>query len=170
MILALILACAHAPPPVPIPPPVEAGRSVPIPSGQVVEGRFVDAVYGLSIAVPEGWVAILGQGDGPFRVRLDHAATGVRLEVWSFPGELGHPRPRSDCTWSFSDTGPYRTLAGTGSVTVATCLPDDPARDRVFAWLVGHEGRTWDFELRVPGEVLADGQTLGEEVLRTVRW
>jgi len=150
--------------------PDEPAVEASLPSGQLLDGRFVDDEYGLSIAVPEGWAAEPGAADDALRLRLRHGPTGALIELWAFSARLTEPAPRPDCAWDFRDGGAYRTLPTAELLMVATCRPTEPTEPRVLAWLTVRGGMTWQVELHTPAEQMAPAREAGEAVLRTVRF
>lgn len=154
--------------------PATAETSVaPVPvvfAGVIVDGRFRDRDGRFSIDVPPGWTARPGVDGEPLRLTLRHAASGAVVEVRRSPGDDLTPRPRAGCTWLFEDEGPYRALRVAGPVGAATCLPDDPAGRRAFAWLYASDGSTWSLDVLPTSAQMLAGLDAGEAVLATARW
>ena len=83
--LFALLACSPKHAPVGVAEGVAPGIVVASrPSGVVYEGVFTDEMHAFSLPVAEGWVAVPGPEVGLMRVRLNHVATGTRVEVWAF--------------------------------------------------------------------------------------
>jgi len=150
---------------VPVSGPVDA-----LPSGQVIDGRFVDNSHQFSVAMLPGWFSAPMRDDVPIRFSAIHDATESRFEVWFFGERLSKPAPRSDCDWEFADHGDYRSVPITDLYLVATCTPHQSHRPRVFAGLVEGVGGTWQLELHIPVRELAEGLTQGRNLLETVRF
>jgi len=123
-----------------------------------------------TLAIPPGWQATVGDEASALRVTLHHAATGARVEVWTFSGVELRPRPRAACRWTFTDSGPYGPLGLQQPVVTANCMPDDPAQPRVFATILGRRGRTWQFETHAPGRALGEAIDAADAVLATAEW
>ncbi|MFT4979074.1 MAG: hypothetical protein ACI8S6_004984, partial [Myxococcota bacterium] len=140
------------------------------PSGRIIDGRFVDDTFRMSIAVPSGWVVELGSAEDALRIRLIDEVTGAVIELWEFSAVLTEPVPRPGCAWAFQDRGPYRGVPTNSLIMVATCTPDDPGAPRVFAWLVGSDQVTWQVELHTPAERLSEARQAGEAILQTLRF
>lgn len=167
---AALLSCSCkrstvAPPVEPIP----VAATVP-PSGEVIDGRFTDARWGYSMAVPEGWSAEPMRDDGSIRLALNHAATGSRMEVWIFAGQATGFRPRSDCRWTFEDRARYRVRGGSEPLTVGSCTPLEPDGPLVQGWLLPGPEATAQVELRLPEGALVQGQRASVQVLNQFRW
>lgn len=150
-------------------PVLEAPEEIPA-SGALVGGRFVDAVYGLSIMMHAGWKAELGSFNDALRLRLLHQESGAVLELWAFSARLAAPAPRPDCTWQFQDQGLYTSIPSSELQMVATCTPDNPLEPRVMAWLVTQGPTTWQVELHTPADGFTAARQAGEPVLRTLRF
>ena len=148
-------------------PPV---RRVAEPAGEVVDGRFVDAEGGFSIAGPDGWQVRIGPRTGERRVVLTDPDTGLRVEIWRLPETLAGLAPRPECIWTFDDHGPYRDLPIIDAQTVGTCMPEDPIAPRIQAWLVERGGANWQVELHLPGARMLEARRTGLAVLATARW
>lgn len=170
LLWATLVACKKAPAP---PPPLVGppASSAPPPSGAVVDGVFHDATHGLTIRLPPGWTAEVGADAGELRVRLDgRGANPTRVEVWRFPGADLSPRPKSGCAWTFQDLGPHHGVPGSEDLMLASCTPNAPAADRVFAWMTTRGGATWQLEVHAPWARMLEGHDEGAAVLQTIRW
>lgn len=171
LLLAGLLACGlRKPAEVMVEFPVlETPVEVPA-SGVLVDGRFVDAVHGMSIMMQAGWKAELGSFNDALRLRLLHQESGAVLELWAFSARLAAPAPRPDCTWQFQDQGLYTTIPSSELQMVATCTPDDPLEPRVLAWLVMQGPTTWQVELHTPADGFMAARQAGATVLQTIRF
>ena len=56
------------------------------------------------------------------------------------------------------------------SVQTATCVPNDPRHDRMFAYIFGIDGRTFQLEVHVPTDDLVGGKAAGEAFLQGLAW
>jgi hypothetical protein len=139
------------------------------PAGSVVDGRFHDDRDGWEVAIPEGWVARPGPADGPLRVVAELVGTGTRVEIWSYSGSDLSPRRRGQCIWTYIDAGHFSAVPAQ-SVQTATCVPNDPRDDRMFAYILGVDGRTFQLEVHVPTDDLVGGKAAGEAFLRGLAW
>lgn len=169
--IGLVVACrkeVETPPPAP-PPAAPAAAPAP-PAGEVIDGRFVDLRAEFSVDVPEGWEARPGTDDRPLRVVLVHAATGARVEVWSYEEAEAKPRPRPGCAWTFEDAGPYQSLRVREELRVATCRPHDPREPHVLGMYLARDGRSWHIEVVVPEGQLGGAIEATEPLLTTLRF
>ena len=108
-LLFLALSCAGCRPKGPVVgAESQAPPELPVPAGELVEGRFVDRRWGFSLDLPEGWTAEPGPDAGSLRVRLVDQETGARVELWAFVDLDQQPRPRADCEWTWVGTGRFR--------------------------------------------------------------
>lgn len=160
---------AAPPPPAAVAPP--AAAAPPRLAGDVTDSVFHDAQYGLTMRLPPGWSAEIGEVDSALRLR----ATGDRapvatLEIWREPAGPLSPRPIDGCSWTFIDQGPFLGLPGTEDLTLATCSPGETAGPRVYAWTALRGEDLWRFELTAPWQRLLDAHREGAAVLSTVRW
>ncbi|MFT5684407.1 MAG: hypothetical protein ACI8RZ_005348 [Myxococcota bacterium] len=163
--ILLLLACPPKTPDVVI---AEPTQDVTEPgAGRIEDGRFVDAQYDLSIAVPTGWSADIWPGSGPLRVSITHTETGARVEAWAFEQRLVQPAPRGSCAWSFIDTGAYREVLRPRMV--ASCTPADPSEARISAYILDRGAISWQLELHVPAEHLSAGRRACEALLLTIQ-
>lgn len=137
---------------------------------RVVNGPWNDRKTGLSLDVLEGWSGQPGSEDADLRIRLEHAASGASLEVRALEPAGLTPRPRTGCTWGFSDEGAYSSLRVTSVVRVASCVPVDPGAPRVLATMTTHGPWDWHFELLVPQGYLAASKSASDNLLATVRF
>lgn len=135
------------------------------PRGVVRNGTYTDSVWGYSIPVPVGWQWLEGPDRGSLRLRATDPATGTTIEVWYFPGNDLRPRPRDDCSWQFYDHGPYLGPGGEEQRSVATCVPHDASRARIFAWMIpGTDTGVWQIE----GGVFPEHLIRGDALVRTI--
>lgn len=170
MTLLLLLACARKPvevpaliaPPPPTPPPPTAGA--------VVDGRFVDALYPMSIEVPPRWSAEPGLNPDALRVTLVHLPTGARVELRADPGGTADPLPRPDCTWDFVDPARYRALRLPAPVTAATCIAEDPLQPRVLGYGTVDRDLAWHLDIVLPPTRAREARAALDEVLGTLRF
>jgi len=170
LVAVLLAACGPRRAPVPEPPPDRAAAAAQLVSGFVEDGVFHDSRWGLSLPVPDGWEATPGPDAGALRVSITDPVDGTRVEIWAFDALGDTPRPRSDCRWTFVDTGRYRVAGRSGETTTATCTPQDPAASRVYAWLIPAEGYGVQAELHVPATALVEGRHDAEAILRGLRF
>ena len=174
MIWLLLWACGacgpSGPPPSGGPEPTARVLRSEQPSGAIEGGRYADGTRPFSLAVPEGWRAQIGTIDDPMRVRLHDPATRTEVRVYVYAVDVVEPRPREDCTWTFSTTGGFRALPGVREVLAATCTPDDPADDRIFAYVLIRSGWLWQLEVHAPPRDMTGNKAIGEGVLRSLRW
>lgn len=154
-----------APPPEPAPslvaPPIALAGS---PAGSIHDEVYVDREWPLSVRVPDGWDVEIGTADATVRATFVDPETRVRVEFGAWRGEAV-PRARKGCAWTFTDTARYRAVRVPEAVTVATCTPDDPRRQRVLGWFVGREGIAWSAEAVVPEGALGPGKEAAERVI-----
>lgn len=146
----------------PPPPPSTA------PAGTQLNGVYHDGSYPFSVPVGEGWVAREGSSDAPLMVVLEHVSTGSTLEVWVFHESTTSPRPRSGCSWTFSDQGAYELLRSPEARTVGTCVPDDPERELVLGTIMVRSALAYHFELLVPPGRLLQARRAAEGLLQGV--
>jgi hypothetical protein len=164
------MACKKPPPPTATVPSVSSVREAAPLAGEVVDGVFIDGSGAFRVQVAPGWSAHSGLQTSALRVALDHDVTGGRVEVWRFSGGDLRPRPRGGCLWTFTDQGPYRDLPVAEEPIVATCMPEDPDKPRIQAWMVRRSGVVWQLEVHVPGDTLLAARRAGLELLTTARW
>lgn len=176
MIWLWLLACATCRPPEPASPTERRRAARPPrqvltePAGEIRGGRFIDAGRPFSLAVPPGWEALPGTREGRLRLGLRHLESGARVRIYaSAPGPLD-PVPRRGCTWTFEADGRFRALPDAGEVRVATCTPDDPEGDHIFAYLLIRSGWLWQLEVHAPSEGMVQAKDAGDQVLRSLRW
>ena len=146
--------------------PEDAVEQAP-PAGEIIDGRFVDQRLDFSIAAPASWRVEIWPGDGPLRVTLTHDS-GAWVEAWAFAARLTEPAPRGDCSWDFIDDGHYRQPLAAD--LVATCMPDDPLKPRIYASLLYRGSITWQLEQHAPVAALSAGLTVTDALLETVRF
>ena len=183
MIWLLLWACGACGPsgstPTGGPEPTQRVLRSEQPSGTIDGGRYTDGTRPFSIAVPEGWRAQIGTIDDPRRVRLHDPATRTEVRVYVYAVDVVEPRAREGCAWTFSTTGGFRALPGVREVLAATCTPDDPDEDRIFAyvlirsgWLSARRaaGWLWQLEVHAPSRDMTGNKAIGEGVLRSLRW
>jgi hypothetical protein len=139
------------------------------PAGVVADGRFSDQRDGWEVAIPEGWVAHPGPAGGPLRVVAELVGTGTRVEIWTYTGLDLTPRRREQCNWTYIDAGHFSAVHAR-SVQTATCVPNDPRDERMFAYILGVDGRTFQLEVHVPTDDLVGGKAAGEAFLRGLAW
>lgn len=140
-------------------------------AGVVDDGQFRDLQHQWELAIPEGWIARPGQAASPLRVTLEQVGVGTRLEVWAYEGSDLTPRRREHCLWTYVDTGHFAVLPVTlGPVQAATCVPEEPRSDRLFAYMVVWGGVSHHFEIHVPTDALVDGKASGEAAIRGMSW
>ena len=133
--------------------------------GVVRNGTYTDSVWGYSIPVPVGWQWLEGPDPGSLRLRATDPSTGTTIEVWHFPGHDLQPRPRDGCTWQFYDHGPYLGPGRHDRRSVATCVPHDASRHRIFAWMLpGSDAGVWQIE----GGVLPEHLVRGDDLVRSI--
>lgn len=136
--------------------PPSPSAAVPVQRGQVRDGVYVEP-GAFSLPVPVGWGWLEGPPSGGLRLRVSAPKSELTVEVWRYTTGGLRPRPRGDCTWTWSDTGPYGG-PGRGSGMVATCTPEDPSQARIFAWVVEDSaGGSWQLEGHVPPSGLVHG-------------
>jgi len=169
--LLLCVACAHRNSEVGA-PEIETGLAImgPAGSGTVIDAIFTDRTFGFTIPVPEAWVAEPGPETGQMRVAFDHVPTGTRVEMWVFGAGSLEPRMREGCKWTFRDTGHFSVLESMGEVAVATCVPDDPEGERVYAYIFERADRVVQIEVHSPAAALVAGKSAGDDVIRGLRW
>ncbi|RME23852.1 MAG: hypothetical protein D6798_12640 [Deltaproteobacteria bacterium] len=174
LLLALLAFVACGPRRAPAPElgaPTSTGPApAPLMAGFVADGVFTDSRWGLTLPIPDGWEAQPGLDQGALRVAVVDPVRGTRVELWVFRSLGTAPRPRSDCRWTFVDTGRYRAAGLPGPLTTATCTPDDPTAPRVYAWLLPAEHYGVQAELHVPVTALVDGRHDAEAILRGLRF
>jgi hypothetical protein len=140
-------------------------------AGTVSAGRYRDGRDPFEIIIPEGWIARPGPADGPLRVTFEQIGTGARVEVWSYVESDLKPRRRERCNWTYSGSGHFSVLSGDGlDVQTATCVPEEPRADRLFAYMVAKGGRGYHFEVYVPTDGLVAGKAAGEGVIAGLDW
>jgi hypothetical protein len=167
--LFALLACSPKHAPVGVAEGVAPGIVVASrPSGVVYEGVFTDEMHAFSLPVAEGWVAVPGPEVGLMRVRLNHVATGTRVEVWAFKGGRLEPHQREGCTWGFQAKG--RSLFVSSETLVATCVPDDPLGRRVYGTIFQRSSTTFQIEVEPPNDALLEGHRLAEALLSGMSW
>ena len=154
-----------------IPVEVVAAQAVeiPPPAGTLGQGQFVDAVYGFSLGVPQGWSATLGSRDEARRIRLHDPQTDTWVDV-RVPESGVTFAPRKGCTWTFQDRARYRLLPGEVLLETGTCMPDDPRERRVFAYVSRLHDQLVVVEVHAPGDQLAAAKRAGDHVVSTYRW
>jgi hypothetical protein len=140
------------------------------PAGHFAGGAFVDDTYALSVLVPEGWAAEVGDIDAPLRLTLHHAATGATLEYRAWRADSAEPTPRDRCTWTFDDTGHYSALRVPGPVLAATCTPEDASDPRRLGWFLARDGVAYSAEALLPAGRLLGGKAAVEDALASARF
>ncbi|MGB0640621.1 MAG: hypothetical protein ACPGTU_14880, partial [Myxococcota bacterium] len=138
------------------------------PSGLIHDGKYRDNTHGFSVDLLEGWVAEPGAETSLMRVGFEHVATTTRIEFWVFAGENIEPRVRGGCVWSFVEQG--RLVQDVDEVVVATCVPEDPQKHRIFGTIFRYRDAVMQVEMHVPTVGLLEGKETAEAVLRTLAW
>ncbi len=138
------------------------------PAGELQNGLWEDGSRNFSLRVPEGWVAEPGSQDSPLRLVLKQIATGTLLQVWAFPAGDLSPRPRANCSWEFVDMGHYDYVRTSRPITVATCVPRDPAGVAVLGVYFDDGGTAWHLETLIPPGRLLEGRRGASEILRSL--
>jgi hypothetical protein len=171
-LLLLLLGCpAQVPSPQPYGTEQASPETVQDLAGKIRDGVFRDEKHGWELSIPEGWVAYPGPRGGLMRVAVDRVASDVRVEVWVFPGTADlSARQREGCFWSYQSEGHFTALLGGGPVYTATCVPDDPARPRIFATITRREGKTLQVEVHAPAEMLVEAKRAGDALTRGLVW
>ncbi len=140
-------------------------------AGVVQGGRFRDQQQHWELVIPEGWIARPGSESSPLRVTLEQVGTGTHLEVWTYSGTDLTPRRRERCNWTFVDEGHFAVLPQElNPIQTATCVPEEPRSDRLFAYMVAVRGRSHHFEIHVPTDALVEGKSAGEAVIQGMSW
>lgn len=168
--LAGCRSCRKDPLEPPAPRPKLVERLPSAPAGHFAGGAFVDDSFPLSILVPGGWAAEVGDIDSPVRLTLHHAATGATLEYRAWRAETAEPGPRERCTWTFDDTGHYSALRVPGEVLAATCTPADPSEPRRLGWFIARDGVAFSAEALLPAGKLLDSKSAVEDALASARF
>lgn len=170
ILLLLPLGCPKKAEESPALVPPEPPPPAPPTAGAVVDGRFVDALYAMSVAVPPGWSAEPGDNPDALRVTLVHLATGARVELRADPGGTADPLPRPDCAWDFVDPARYRALHLPAPVTAATCIAEDPLRPRVLGWGVVDRDVAWHIDVLLPPARAREARAALDAVLGSLRF
>lgn len=176
LLWVLALSCRRAGPPqseleeaVELLPPL---RSV---AGVVTDGTFEDSELRYSLKVGEGWQARPGWVGDARRLELEHVETAARIEIWRVEVELFPLRP--DCMWTFRDSGPYLTVVDSTpageTATIGTCVPDDPHKARILAWVIRAEHdttRTLRVELHAPTDAMLHAHKDALRLITELLW
>jgi hypothetical protein len=141
----------------------------PLPQEELAPGPWEDPAGILSLVIPQGWTGTSGPPAGSLVLTLDHAASGVEVQVWEFAasGQVG-PRPRPGCEWMFTDEGRHRLVPALTPAITATCLGEDPQGQIVQGWYGRVRGREVHVEVLYPAGRIVEGRAVVEPLLEGI--
>ncbi len=147
LLLLALTGCPKqaAPPPI-APALLQDAALLPRVAGHVVDGEYTDGRFPLTLTLPPGWTAVVGEDDRPERLTLTSPDSYARVVIATLPEEQLQPRRMEGCSWTFTDTSRYRAPKVVGAILAATCTPDRPGDPRVLAYIRTHAGSTWHIE------------------------
>lgn len=137
-------------------------------SGTYLHGVFRDKIFPLEGLVSDSWEVQFQEEHKARRFRAQHRTESVVVEIWQFSEIILQPAQYDFCSWSFLDRGYYSNTRE--KQITSTCIPNDLAKNYVFAYLYHWGGSTWQFEIHTDLHTSMKGKTIGEDLLRQFIW
>jgi len=114
------------------------------------QGPWQDEATGLTVAIPDGWMAWPGAPAASVRLHMEHRESGLQIRVFWALQSVEWP-PAEGCEWRAEEAGFSTGLRIAAQPSFAHCWPKIPGDGRRIGWRFEKNEGWWLVEARIPG-------------------
>jgi hypothetical protein len=133
------------------------------------QGHWEDQVTGLTVAIPDGWMAWPGAPAATVRLHMEHQQSGLHIRVFWGSEPLEWPESQ-DCEWGVEERGISSGLRIGTQPFFANCWPKVPGAGKRIGWRFEQNEGWWLVEAKIPGGHAGVGDQALEALLPGMRF